>query len=161
VAGSVGDVCPLGASALVYDPGRSWTAHTATLLLNGEVLAASGSGCGDNGMVASAELFDPGSGAWTATGRLIQPRYLHAASSLLDGRVPLTGGQVRGGEALASAELYDPGAGSWTATVSMIEARAAPTATLLRDGKVLVVGGYNTNLTALASAELYDPGSGS
>ncbi len=39
--------------------------HTATLLPNGQVLVAGG--LGNGGALASAELFDPATGRWTAT----------------------------------------------------------------------------------------------
>src|SRR5258705_3647625 len=42
--------------------------HTATLLPNGKVLVAGGFNSG--GTLTSAELYDPASGSWTATGSL-------------------------------------------------------------------------------------------
>src|SRR6266576_3264214 len=42
--------------------------HTATLLPNGKVLVAGG--LGSSGFLTSAELYDPASGSWTATGSL-------------------------------------------------------------------------------------------
>ena len=46
--------------------------HTATLLPNGKVLVAGGFDSG--GYLASAELYDPASGTWTATGSLATAR---------------------------------------------------------------------------------------
>lgn len=140
--------------------------HSATLLRDGRVLVAGGSG--SDGPLASAELCDPGSRTWTATGSMTEGRYNHSATLLPDGRVLVAGGGTSssihpGLDALASAELYDPSSGSWTLTAGMIEARYGHTAMLLRDGKVLVAGGDGggDRLEPLASAELYDPGSGS
>ena len=47
--------------------------HTATLLPNGKVLVAGGSN-GGLGALASAELYDPAKGTWTATGSLANAR---------------------------------------------------------------------------------------
>ena len=139
---------------------------TATLLADGKVLVAGGSNSRD--FLATAELYDPGSGTWTATRNMVTPRAGHSATLLPDGKVLVAGGlgkatqntDGRISDALSSAELYDPTTGFWTATGSMATTRQWFTATLLPDGKVLVAGGGNRNKVILASAELYDPGAG-
>ena len=50
--------------------------HTATPLSNGKVLVAGGQGI-SNEPLASAELYDPASGTWTATGSLTAVRSSH------------------------------------------------------------------------------------
>jgi len=131
------------------------TAHTATLLPDGRVLVAGGSAFGGHGeAVRAAELYDPGSRSWTATRRMFDARWGHAATLLPAGRVLLAGGFGDLG-ALQSAERYDPTSGSWAATASMDMGRAKFTATLLLDGTVLVAG-----LGARRSAEIYDAGRG-
>jgi N-acetylneuraminic acid mutarotase len=158
------------AGAALYDPaGGTWTttgqlatardAHTATLLPNGKVLVAGGNNnqlFGGLGPLASAELYDPASGTWTATGSLATARPYSTAVLLPNGKVLVAGGYKT--SALASAELYDPASGTWMATGSLATARNAHTITLLPSGKVLVAGGDKTG--ALASAELYNPASG-
>ncbi len=133
--------------------------HTLTLLPDGNVLVAGGSG-GFGGLLASAELFDPGSGFWTATGGTIEAHAGHTATLLADGMVLVVGG-YRSDDLLAAAELYDSSIGSWTATANMVTPRHDHTATPLPDGRVLVVGGSDSSGSLLATAELYDPGSGS
>jgi hypothetical protein len=165
-------------SAEVYDPvNGTWTAtgsmgvvrgsHAATLLPDGTVLVVGGVGHNGTGVEwASAELYDPAVGMWTATGTMGEVRYGHAATLLRDGRVLVAGGfnsDLSGFNApLASAELYDPSSGSWSPTANLVEAQSGSTATLLLDGRVLLLsGGVGVNDEPLSTAELYDPGSGS
>ena len=84
--------------------------HTATLLQNGKVLIAGGSrslndlaGADSSDDLNTAELFDPATGTFTATGRMSVPRSLHAAALLANGKVLVAGGTPGN-----VAELYDP-----------------------------------------------------
>jgi hypothetical protein len=128
------------------------------LLPNGKVLVAGGF-TSFNGILASAVLYDPATGTWSATGGLAIARAIHTATLLPNGKVLIAGG-FTGTATLASAELYDPASGTWSATGSLGAARYQNTTTLLPNGKVLVAGGYFAGSSALASAELYDPASG-
>jgi N-acetylneuraminic acid mutarotase len=153
-------------SAELYDPVTgTWTAtgslaqarfgYTATLLPNGQVLVAGGndsvSGFHE---LSSAELYDPATETWRATGSLAQARQSHTATLLRNGQVLVVGGY--NGTSLSSAELYDPRTRIWTATGSMGTSRNVPSATLLPNGQVLVAGGFSYTSGFLRSAELYD-----
>jgi hypothetical protein len=134
--------------------------YTATLLKNGKVLLVGGLLVLNGGIqtdLATAELWDPNTGLWTAAGSLAMARRNHTATLLSDGRVLIAGGIVDNANGtislLATAEVYDPATATWSSTGSMNKARALHTATLLNSGKVLVAGGDGLSGTA----ELYDP----
>jgi hypothetical protein len=142
---------------------RGW--HSATLLPNGKVLIAGGSTT-SSGTTALAELYDPMTDSFTATGSMRTARQGHSATLLANGKVLLAGGQIAGdqlgrGDNTASAELYDPATGKFTPTGSMAQPRFGQSAILLANGKVLITGGISADLPVdHTSAELYDPDSG-
>ena len=133
--------------------------HSATLLPDGTVLVVGGGTRGGGKFqLASAELYDPASGSWTATGSMIEAVDGRSATLLTNGKVLVAGGGHGFDSLVATAELYNPATGTWSATGSMAGARSDHTATLLSDGNVLVVGGFGED--ASGTAELYDPASG-
>jgi hypothetical protein len=149
---------------------------TATLLANGKVLIAGGFGTtpasdGYLPRLISAELYDPQSGKFSATGSMTVGRILHTATLLNDGRLLIAGGTDEdggGGAATSSTELYDPATGSFALTGNMLSERAQHTATLLPSGKALIIGGWNGHAADSVDdppwdplfAELFDPSSG-
>lgn len=156
LAGCTGTWTPTGSLREVrYD-------HTATTLVNGKVLVASGHGALvlTQRLSETAEVYDPATGTWSLTGSLDTPRENHTATLLGDGSVVVAGGDGIYGNAVPSAERYDPATGNWSRTGSLGIPREAHTATLLGDGSVLVAGGDGIDGSALASAERYDPAAG-
>jgi len=169
---------PAQNTAELYDPGKSAFSvtgnmsfprggHTATSLADGTVLIAGGGNQGVGGTgSATAELYDPDTGAFTQTGSMTVARFRHTATLLQDGKVLIVGGVPADLSApTLTAELFDPTTGAFTATGSMATAREQHTATLLDNGKVLITGGQSpvagsSNLQLTATAETYDPSSG-
>ena len=138
---------------------------TATLLPDGRVLVIGGFTCDEIAcsFIASAELYDPQTGSFHATGQMAVGRFDATATLLNDGRVLIAGGRENSDG--PTAELYDRKAGKFTATGPMGTPRANQTATLLPNGLVLIAGGEVYSSSAdlwqpVASAELYDPKTG-
>jgi hypothetical protein len=109
---------------------------------------------------STAEIYDPATGTWSATGSLTTGgRALLSAASLPGGRILIAGGW-NGSAALSTAEIYDSTTGTFTATGSMTTARAFHRAVALFDGRVLIAGGFDSTGASLASAEIYNPATG-
>lgn len=136
--------------------------HTATLLPSGKVFIAGGAARGvplrvaDALPLADAELYDPATGSFSATGTMGVERCFHSATMLPSGKV-----LIAGGAAGFTAELYDPATGTLAVTGNLATERFEHTATLLADGTVLLAGGSDSTLTNTASAELFVPDLGS
>jgi N-acetylneuraminic acid mutarotase len=161
-------------SAELYDPRTdSWattgsmaegrSGATAILLPDGRVLAAGGWGATElfGPKLATAELYDPGTGTWTATGAMASARDGHAAVLLPTGKVLVAGGYDR--DRLASAELYDPISGLWVPTGRLPERFITRIVLLLKDGRVLLAGGdvpSGPGAKGSAHAALYDVDAG-
>jgi len=160
------------ASAELYDTATGqWTAtgdmtqprclHSATLLPNGNVLVAGGVSSlydsntqSDTDTVTTAEIYNPATHTWTATGGLNASRADAATTLLEDGKVLTVGGYSKTGQNtsntyLTSAELYDPTTGRWSLTTSIpVSSFESITPVTLPDGDVLI---SNT-------AQFYNPG---
>jgi N-acetylneuraminic acid mutarotase len=149
-------------TAELYDPSTgTWTAtgnmtqarclHSATLLPNGNVLVAGGVGSlydsntvSDTNTVTSAEIYNPNTHTFTATGSLNIARADAATTLLADGQVLTVGGYNKTGQSttptyLTSVELYNPTSGQWSVTTSIpASSFESTTPATLPDGDVLI-----------------------
>ena len=128
--------------------------HTSTTLDDGKILVVGGRE-GTN-PVATAEVYDRATNAWTPAGSMAAPRFRHSATLLPDGKGLIVGGQDTDATFLATSELYDPATNAFVAAGSLADARASHSATRLENGNVLVAGGYSAS-KFYNSAELFDP----
>jgi hypothetical protein len=126
--------------------------HAAVLLTNGQVLVAGGRDWNSSlfGLysIGSAELYNPATGTWQATGSMHESRDHFAAELLGDGTVLVAGGTLSSNNGtnntytyLATAEIYNPATGEWTSIANMPTntPRIGPLqSALLTNGDVLV-----------------------
>lgn len=174
VAGGYTETFGVRSSTQLYDPATGvWSAgapmisprvgHTATRLGDGRVLVTGGvTSQVPPHVAASAEVYDPMTGRWSATGSMKVARFGHSATARRDGKVLIAGGTA-GREGFRSAEVYSPATGTWVTTAKMTTVRefdevCCKEAVRLRSGRVLVAGGYHNGV--LRSAEIYDPATG-
>lgn len=89
--------------------------HSATLLPSGKVLVAGGADS-SGAATASAELYDPTTGAWAPTAPLTHARTQHVAAVLSSGRVLVAGGTSSLGDCLTGASSTTIGSAARTHT---------------------------------------------
>ncbi|KAF0812189.1 hypothetical protein IGB42_03468 [Andreprevotia sp. IGB-42] len=134
--------------------------HGAVTLADGRVLVVGGTIANSPSLLgtASAEIFDPATGQWTATGSMAVARARVLAQRLPDGRVFVISKDNTG--APAYAEVYDPQTGTFTPTGNQLVLTTLHGVVVLADGRVLKVGGVGnvgSGTTYLKRAEIWDP----
>jgi hypothetical protein len=147
--------------------------HTATLLRDGRVLIAGGltccqtAGASPDFFTATAEIYDPATDAFTATGSMAVARGIHAAALLPDGRVLVSGGAGNDPAPPIATEIFDPATGQFTPSGELAAPRDSHSAIALADGRVLLIGGEVPPSIAgrsgigVSSTEIFDPATGS
>jgi len=155
------------------------TDTAAALLADGRVLVTGGNGSVDSPLdddireLDSAEIFDPKSGQWTLVDPIETRRAWHAATTLGDGRVLVTGGAYGGDYPdlfTPNVQLFDPETDTWESAESMTigllqnnGGRAAHGSVLLSDTQVMIVAGIgfgSGGLPDLASSIIFDSTTG-
>lgn len=131
--------------------------HRTHLLNNGKVLTFGGDNANAQSpeYYNSAELYNPTTGTWSATGSMNQVRSKHTSQILNDGKVLAIGGKDQSLDAQTSCEIYNTTTGTWTYTGSLSAFRSEPASVIFPNGKVLVVGGEYNGSTQFG--EIYDP----
>jgi N-acetylneuraminic acid mutarotase len=131
--------------------------HTATVLSDGSVLVAGGTGPAlDGTYTVRAEIYHPGSNRWRSVDPMATARGFHIASRLADGSVLVAGGLTHPHHTVnvtGASEFFDPATERWKPTGNLSVARGAGPhgAALLLDGRFLVAGGRTF------TAEIYNP----
>jgi hypothetical protein len=129
--------------------------HAATLLPNGTVLVVGGTGgAGATGTLSSAEIYNPATNTFSATGSMTTARAEPVSTLLADGTVMVAGGFASDGTGLNSAEIYNPATGIFTPIATGFYSEFVSTLTLLPNGKVLGTGAGG------AIGEVYNPATG-
>jgi hypothetical protein len=126
----------------------------AGLLPDGKVLVAGGSDEHDyRGLTATAEIFDPSTGRFTATSSLNDARFKlpDEAARLAGDKLLIAGGSTK-------LEIFDSTTGHFTVLPDSLNAPLHfMTETRLADGTVLLLGGYPNSDRAESTAWIYRP----
>lgn len=129
--------------------------HTLTRLPDGRILAVGGKDytqaqyrTGEYAWnfktTATAEIYDPATNTWTATGSLTTDRAFHAAILLPTGQVQILGGyksDLNGNVVYPNTtELYDPDTGTFSIADHLDYGLTEPQLALLNDGGLFMAG---------------------
>ncbi len=137
---------------------RGATEFTLTSLEDGRVLLTGGYWDVITGVKTKdiAMTLSPTTLTWTVEASLSQPRRVHTATKLGDGRVLVAGGRSSTSVELASSELFDPVTNSWSPTGPLTEARSHHRAVAV-GGRALVTGGIPVGFSSTNTSEEFDP----
>jgi N-acetylneuraminic acid mutarotase len=155
--------------------------HAACRLVDGRVMVAGGTNTllpdvpgALAGALASVEIWNPATGAWTTVNPLGGRRLALALTRLPDGQIMASGGiqfapvfGVPNAATINTVQRWNPSTGVWANGPNMNQPRCGhhTSQALLADGRVLFTGSFNIASIATATtatpgngAELYSPG---
>jgi hypothetical protein len=148
----------VGAAALLLDDGRALIVGGKS----GQVLTSFGPGTLNLNSMApldTAEVFDPESHSFIATGKMHAPHYLPRLAKLQNGYVLVTSGWQQKGPVvvgMASADVFVPQSSTFSQVPPMHVARLQNSSTILPEGNVLIAGGIDGSSNVTASVEFYN-----
>lgn len=177
-AALAGKVLILGGGALgtsmtveLFDPATSTFAPVTTidapterqsqvfaLLADESVLITGGRTMASSAPVIESYVYVPSTATFRRVGDALEGRQLPTATTLIDGRVLVVGGETGARLELATTELYDPAMARFIAGPAMSIPRRNHTAARLGSGRILIAGGNPTSMTTTRSTELFVPG---
>ncbi|EPX62261.1 hypothetical protein D187_008448 [Cystobacter fuscus DSM 2262] len=128
--------------------GRSWRMTSpltcareearGVTLSDGRILVVGG--WGEGSALATAEVWEPRTGEWSATGSLPVPRSGFALTALPGGGAAVSGGSLNYADPTETVELWDPVRGTWAPGPSLTGPRAGHHLVEVVPGTFLVVG---------------------
>jgi hypothetical protein len=144
---------PTGQDAFLWDPASQTKIavpatfgdlHCAaqTLLPDGRVIVAGGVIVSPHDGITVTAIFDPATNLWTNATPMHYPRWYGTTTTLSDGRILATSGDMPGGERANTPEIYDAATDTWT----LMPASATkdlglyPQMFVLPNGKVFAAG---------------------
>jgi hypothetical protein len=157
---------PTGQDAFLWDPATQTKIavpatfgdlHCAaqTLLPDGRVIVAGGVIVSPHDGITVTAIFDPATNLWTNAQPMHYPRWYGTTTTLPDGRILATSGDIPGGERANIPEIYDAATNTWM----LMPASATkdlglyPEMYVLPNGKLFKAGGSaSTTVLDLATA---------
>lgn len=126
------------------------------------------------GVLDSAEIYNPATGSWSGTSDIADYRMAPALTLLPNGQVMVSGGVEIGfffgipvsASSTNNVQRWNPSNGSWSNGPDMAQGRAGHQYNQVRlnDGRILMAGGVNVpsllgaaNAAPISGAELYNP----
>lgn len=171
----VGGMNEFGASLAtvdVFNPStNSWSSivpmstrrdNPATAAVDGKLYVIGGrtrnsDGSTINGTLNSVEMFDPGTGSWTAKASMPTGRRAAAVGSL-NGRVQIMGGELDPNTptgVYAQNEEYDPATNTWRALTSMPVPKHGPASATIGSGVYVFGGGTTSGSSSTSTIEVF------